>query len=113
MEKPTILKWPNFAEKSAFSDWIHSNIHMASITELQKIASQVRRDIIRMVSGAASGHPGGSLGAADILVALYFEIMKPDPQGFHHGRNRRGYLFPFQRASFPAVVQCPGTIWIF
>jgi transketolase len=61
---------------------VHSNIHMASITELQKISSQVRRDIIRMVSGAASGHPGGSLGATDILVALYFEIMKPDPNGF-------------------------------
>ena len=48
---------------------------MASITELQKTASQVRRDIVRMVHACSSGHPGGSLGCADFLTALYFEIM--------------------------------------
>ncbi|HEU4610117.1 MAG TPA: transketolase [Chitinophagaceae bacterium] len=52
---------------------------MPSLTE---IASQVRRDIIRMVHGANSGHPGGSLGCADFLTALYFKIMKHDPQPF-------------------------------
>lgn len=46
--------------------------------ELTKIASQVRRDIVRMVHGCQSGHPGGSLGCADLLVALYFRIMKHD-----------------------------------
>ncbi len=46
------------------------------ITELEKVASQVRRDIVRMVHGAGSGHPGGGLGCADYLVALYFHIMK-------------------------------------
>jgi len=55
---------------------------MLSIQELEKIASQVRRDIIRMVHGASSGHPGGPLGSADLLVALYFKIMKPDPEKF-------------------------------
>lgn len=55
---------------------------MLSIDELQKLASQVRRDIIRMVHGVASGHPGGSLGAADFLVALYFEVIRPDPDHF-------------------------------
>lgn len=55
---------------------------MLSITDLSRIASQVRRDIIRMVHGASSGHPGGSLGAADFLVALYFARMKPDPNKF-------------------------------
>ena len=50
---------------------------MPTENELIHIASQVRRDIIRMVHGAASGHPGGSLGATEIMVALYFEIMKP------------------------------------
>ena len=49
------------------------------IQELEKIASQVRRDIVRMVHGCQSGHPGGSLGCADFLVALYFGIMKHDP----------------------------------
>lgn len=55
---------------------------MLSTTDLSTIASQVRRDIIRMVHGAASGHPGGSLGAADFLVAIYFAFMKPDPNKF-------------------------------
>lgn len=44
--------------------------------ELEKIASQVRRDILRMVHGCQSGHPGGSLGCTDLLVALYFNEMK-------------------------------------
>jgi transketolase len=48
--------------------------------ELKKIASQVRRDIVRMVHGANSGHPGGSLGCADFFTALYFQIMHHDPQ---------------------------------
>jgi transketolase len=43
--------------------------------EIVKIASQVRRDIVRMVAEVNSGHPGGSLGCADFLTVLYFEIM--------------------------------------
>ena len=49
---------------------------MASIEELKRICSQVRRDIVRMVHAPASGHPGGSLGCTEYFVALYFEIMK-------------------------------------
>lgn len=52
------------------------------IQELKKISSQVRRDIIRMVSAVKSGHPGGSLGCADFFTALYFEIMDNDPNNF-------------------------------
>ncbi|PPK87690.1 transketolase [Neolewinella xylanilytica] len=52
---------------------------MADIQELKRIASQVRRDIIRQVYLSQSGHPGGGLGNADLLVALYFEVMKHDP----------------------------------
>lgn len=48
------------------------------ISELEEMASQVRRDIIRQTHYASSGHPGGSLGCADVLTALYFEIMKHD-----------------------------------
>jgi len=48
--------------------------------ELKEIASQIRRDIIRMVHGANSGHPGGSLGCADFLAALYFQVMHHDPR---------------------------------
>ncbi len=48
---------------------------MASIDELKRTASQVRRDIVRMVHGATNGHPGGSLGCTEYMVALYFEVM--------------------------------------
>lgn len=55
---------------------------MPQIEELQKISSQIRRDIVRMVNGAKSGHPGGSLGCADLFTALYFEVLKHDPKNF-------------------------------
>jgi transketolase len=44
--------------------------------DLPSIATQIRRDIVRMVHGASSGHPGGSLGCTDFLTALYFKVMK-------------------------------------
>ena len=47
-----------------------------SIGDLKKISSQVRRDILRMVHNVQSGHPGGSLGCTDLLVSLFFNIMK-------------------------------------
>ena len=56
---------------------------MAQIEELKKITSQVRRDIVRMVHAVNSGHPGGSLGCTDFLVALYFDIMQHDPSNFN------------------------------
>lgn len=46
---------------------------------LQDIANQIRRDIVRMVHGAASGHPGGSLGCTEYFTALYFKVMQHDP----------------------------------
>ena len=55
---------------------------MKTISELETIAAQVRRDIIRMVSGAKSGHPGGALGCADFMTALFFEIMDTAPESF-------------------------------
>jgi len=62
---------------------------MATISELKSIAAQVRRDIVRQVHGVNSGHPGGSLGCADYLVALYFDILKHVPQPFDmDGKNQ-------------------------
>lgn len=55
---------------------------MATIDELKTTAAQVRRDIIRMVHGAKSGHPGGSLGCTDFLTALYFDLMELEPESF-------------------------------
>lgn len=53
-----------------------------TINELKDVASQVRRDIIRMVHACQSGHPGGSLGATDVVTALYFDQMQLDPKHF-------------------------------
>jgi transketolase len=50
-----------------------------SIFELEQLATQVRRDIVRMVHAAKSGHPGGSLGCADFLTALFFNILNCNP----------------------------------
>ena len=50
--------------------------------KLKEIASQVRRDIVRMVAEVSSGHPGGSLGCADFLTLLYFDVLKHHPQNF-------------------------------
>ena len=50
------------------------------MSKLTDIASQLRRDIVRMVHGVQSGHPGGSLGCADFFTALYFEVMNHDPK---------------------------------
>lgn len=57
-------------------------LNMSSIDELKQIASQVRRDIVRMVSAVNSGHPGGSLGCADYFTTLYFNVLKHDPKSW-------------------------------
>lgn len=48
--------------------------------ELKEIATQIRRDIVRMVHACQSGHPGGSLGCADFFTGLYFKIMNHNPK---------------------------------
>ena len=56
--------------------------------QLSAIATQVRRDIVRMVHAVQSGHPGGSLGCTDLLVQLYFDTMNIDPSKFDmDGKN--------------------------
>jgi transketolase len=61
---------------------------MASIQELEKLSTQVRRDIVRMVHAVNSGHPGGSLGCTEYLVALYGSVMHHNPQPFSmDGKN--------------------------
>lgn len=58
---------------------IQATADTVSLTDLQRIASQVRRDIVRQVHGVQSGHPGGSLGCADFFTALYFKVLRHDP----------------------------------
>ena len=64
----------------------------ANIPELKKVASQVRRDIVRMVHGAQSGHPGGSLGCTEYFVALYFHLMETN-KGFHPNGDGEDVFF--------------------
>lgn len=57
------------------------------MADLKAIATQIRRDIVRMVHGAASGHPGGSLGCTEFFTALYFKVLKHDPSFHMDGKN--------------------------
>jgi transketolase len=61
--------------------------------ELENIASQVRRDIVRMVAAVNSGHPGGSLGCADFLTVLYFDVMRHEPSNFTMEANGQDVFY--------------------
>src|SRR5437868_4103001 len=52
----------------------------SNVEELQAIAKNIRREIVEMITAAKSGHPGGSLSAVEILVTLFFDVMRHDPQ---------------------------------
>jgi transketolase len=66
---------------------------MAEIKELEKMCSQVRRDIVRMVNAVASGHPGGSLGCVEYFVGLYQAIMQHSAQPFNMDGNNEDVFF--------------------
>ena len=76
------------------------------MSELKAIATQIRRDILRMVHGAKSGHPGGSLGCADFFTALYFKVMKHDPSFSMDAKNEdvfflsNGHISPVFYSTF-------------
>lgn len=59
---------------------------------LKDIATQIRRDIVRMVHGSASGHPGGSLGCTEYFTALYFKIMQHNPQFSMEAHNEDVFI---------------------
>jgi len=79
-----------------------------SISELEIIARKLRRHIINMISAAGSGHPGGSLSAADIVTALYFDIMKHDPANPHWPDRDRFILSKGHAAPvlYAALAEC-------
>jgi len=66
---------------------------MSNTEKLKNISTQVRRDIIRMVNGSASGHPGGSLGCVDFLTALFFEVMEHEPKNFSFEAKNQDMFF--------------------
>lgn len=57
-----------------------SNHTQLEVPDLEAMATEIRKDIVCMIGEAGSGHPGGALSAADIVTALYFNIMKHDPK---------------------------------
>ena len=76
---------------------------MKTTQELQQIATQVRRDILRMTTNAKSGHPGGSLGTADWFVAMNFNIMDFEPKNFTMSGEGEDMLFVSQGHITPVI----------
>jgi len=70
---------------------LHPNFNLA-MPALKDIATQIRRDIVRMVHGCASGHPGGSLGCTEYFTALYFKVMQHNPQFSMEARNEDVFI---------------------
>lgn len=75
------------------------------MASLKETASQVRRDIVRMVHGVQSGHPGGSLGCADFLTALYFKVMNHDPSFNMNGKGEDIFILSNGHIS-PVFYSC-------
>jgi transketolase len=74
---------------NALENFYLYGMRIQDLEGLERMASQIRRDIVRMVHGCQSGHPGGSLGCADFLTALYFHIAEHQPQPFDmDGKNQ-------------------------
>ena len=87
-------------------------ISAQKIKELQSIARQIRQNIILMIYQAGSGHPGGSLGMADIFTALYFDILKHDPKNPDDPERDRlvlsnGHICPVQYAALAQAGYFP------
>jgi transketolase len=89
---------------------------MPEVNELKRIASQIRRDIVRMVHGASSGHPGGSLGCADLFTALFFELLDHNPSNFDmDGKNQdvfflsNGHISPAFYSTLARIGYFPVT----
>lgn len=76
---------------------------MKTTQELQTIAQQVRRDILRMTTAAKSGHPGGSLGTTDWFVAMQFNLMDHDPAKFTMEGTGQDMLFVSQGHITPVI----------
>lgn len=70
------------------SDKKGNTVTLESIEELREMACQIRRDVVRMLTAASSGHTGGSLGMADVFTALYFRILRHDPHDFRKTTGR-------------------------
>jgi len=75
----------------------------AKLRHLKSVSLAIRQDIVRMVSEAGSGHPGGSLSIADIVTVLFFDVMKHDPAD-HCWDGARSF-HPFKGARLPGGLR--------
>jgi transketolase len=94
---------PNHTKESSQTPPL-TNIFDLSTAELKEMAKKLRRHVIMMTATASSGHPGGSLSAADIITALYFKVMRHNPQNPQwQGRDRfilsKGHAAPILYAA--------------
>jgi transketolase len=80
---------PSTSAKSVNAEVFSSS---ASVAEMEAIAKRLRRNIITMTGRAGSGHPGGSLSAVEILIALYFKVVRHKPQDPHWPERDRFIL---------------------
>jgi transketolase len=79
-----------------------------SVPELQVMAKKLRRHVITMIAKAGSGHPGGSLSAADIVTSLYFKTMRHDPKN-PQWPNRDRFILSKGHAApilYAALAEC-------
>lgn len=76
---------------------------MKTLQELKTIATQTRRDILRMTTAAKSGHPGGSLGCADWMTAMQFNLMNHNPKNFTMDGKGQDMLFVSQGHITPVI----------
>ena len=86
---------------------------MKTPQELKTIATQVRRDILRMTTAAKSGHPGGSLGTADWMTAMYFSLMRHDPKNFTMDGRDQDMLFVSQGHITPVIYSVMARVGYF
>lgn len=86
---------------------------MKTVKELQTIATQVRRDILRMTTAAKSGHPGGSLGTADWMVAMQFNLMDHQPDNFTMDGMGQDMLFVSQGHITPVIYSVMARVGFF
>jgi transketolase len=94
---------PNYSELSSESASVQNKFNF-STAELKEMAKKLRRHVITMISTAGSGHPGGSLSAADILTVLYFKVLRYDAENpLWSGRDRfilsKGHAAPILYAA--------------
>ena len=102
---------PNHREVSPESAAASNRFNLSAV-ELKEMAKELRRHVIRMTATAGSGHPGGSLSAADIITALYFKVLRHKPENPHWpDRDRfilsKGHAAPILYASLAETGYFP------